>query len=208
MRKCRSLPEKPCRCIIITCIGPIVSFSRAYWYRNNRETPHRSTPSSDRKYRSRPFLPSSRTHNLNLELSSKAFSFFRRTASACLHFRSTTMIASGTRTTLYKSLPTVTNVVTRSPRGQQLVSLHNVVGGGLLKNNHTYARSFLYLYTRDLSIRVFSTSSPNVIQQDNVGAVTKKLRVLDMNVVKRILEGQSINVVDCYPFDHFDDSHK
>jgi hypothetical protein len=108
------------------------------------------------------------------------------------------MIATGARTTIYRSIPSLTRALTRAPPSRQLAAgFHDA--SALLRNRDRD------ISTRPIAFRPFSSTtkgtvsdgvpSANEVQQKAVGSVTKKLRVLDMNVVKQILEGKDSNCV-------------
>lgn len=99
------------------------------------------------------------------------------------------MIATGRTAMFYRSLPSLARAVTRTAPAKNLsvspmLFTHEPFLGDSKPN--------------PVNIRLFSSTtrgtvsdgkpSPNEIQQKVVGSVTRKLRVLDVNVVKKILE--------------------
>ena len=105
------------------------------------------------------------------------------------------MISITARSTLSKSLKAVSRSATRAKPIEQLAVGRNVSAfpnqeSPAMKNHPVYTVDFRGLSSTSRGMVSDGVSSANEIKQDSVGTVTRKLRVLDMNVVRTILEGK------------------
>ena len=100
--------------------------------------------------------------------------------------------ATASRVMIFKSTPQLTKMVARTqakPLASSVLDLTSLLSRSASDGTSIAAPPKIAL-SFEIQTRPFSSTSDNTIRQTSVGTVTKKLRVLDMAVVKRILEGK------------------